>query len=57
MLGSVMLFYPTAIGWHPYEIDEHGKRQRDAWMTVQRGHAVANGVYVAAVNRVGLTIR
>lgn len=53
MLGSVMLFYPTAIGWHPYEIDEHGKQQRDAWMTVQRGHAVANGVYVAAVNRVG----
>ncbi len=53
MLGSVMLFYPTAIGWHPYEIEEHGKQQRDAWMTVQRGHAVANGVYVAAVNRVG----
>lgn len=53
MLGSVMLFYPTAIGWHLYEIEEHGKQQRDAWMTVQRGHAVANGVYVAAVNRVG----
>lgn len=53
MLGSVMLFYPTAIGWHPYEIEEHGKQQRDAWMTVQRGHAVANGIYVAAVNRVG----
>ena len=53
MLGASILFYPTAIGWHPYEIEEHGKHQRDAWMTVQRGHAIANGIYVAAVNRVG----
>ena len=53
MLGASILFYPTAIGWHPYEVEEHGKQQRDAWMTVQRGHAVANGIYVAAVNRAG----
>jgi N-carbamoylputrescine amidase len=53
MLGASVLFYPTAIGWHPYEIDEHGKQQRDSWITIQRSHAIANGVYVAAVNRVG----
>jgi len=52
--GAHVLFYPTAIGWHPHEKEEHGARQHDAWMTVQRGHAVANGIYVAAVNRVGL---
>jgi N-carbamoylputrescine amidase len=52
--GAHALFYPTAIGWHPHEKEEHGARQHDAWMTVQRGHAVANGIYVAAVNRVGL---
>jgi N-carbamoylputrescine amidase len=52
--GAVVLFYPTAIGWHPHEKAEHGAAQRDAWMTVQRGHAIANGLYVAAVNRVGL---
>ena len=52
--GAVVLFYPTAIGWHPHEKAEHGATQRDAWMTVQRGHAIANGLYVAAVNRVGL---
>ncbi len=51
--GASILFYPTAIGWHPAEKAEHGASQRDAWRTVQRGHAVANGVYVAAVNRVG----
>jgi N-carbamoylputrescine amidase len=51
--GAHVLFYPTAIGWHPHEKEEHGVRQHDAWMTVQRGHAVANGIYVAAVNRVG----
>lgn len=51
--GAMVLFYPTAIGWHPYEKEEYGTRQRDAWITVQRGHAVANGVYVAAANRVG----
>ncbi len=44
-----MLVYPTAIGWHPAEKAEYGARQRDAWMTVQRGHAIANGIYVAAI--------
>ncbi len=48
-----MLFYPTAIGWHPSEKEQHGAGQRDAWRTVQRGHAIANGVYVAAANRTG----
>jgi N-carbamoylputrescine amidase len=51
--GASVLFYPTAIGWHPHEKAEHGATQRDAWTTVQRGHAIANGIYVAAVNRVG----
>jgi N-carbamoylputrescine amidase len=51
--GASVLFYPTAIGWHPHEKAEHGAAQLDAWMTVQRGHAIANGLYVAAVNRVG----
>jgi N-carbamoylputrescine amidase len=51
--GALIVFYPTAIGWHPHEKDEHGAAQRDAWRTVQRGHAIANGVYIAAVNRVG----
>ena len=54
MQGATVLFYPTAIGWHPHEKEEHGAAQRDAWRTVQRGHAVANGVYLAAVNRIGL---
>ena len=53
LAGAAILFYPTAIGWHPHEKDEHGSRQLDAWRTVQRGHAIANGVYVAAANRVG----
>lgn len=52
--GASVIFYPTAIGWHPYEKKEHGKQQFDSWRIVQRGHAVANGVYVAAVNRIGL---
>src|SRR4030095_6491655 len=51
--GASVLFYPTAIGWHPHEQDQHGAAQRDAWRTIQRSHAIANGVYVAAVNRVG----
>ncbi len=51
--GAAVLFYPTAIGWHPQEKQRHGEAQRDAWRTVQRGHAIANGCYVAAVNRVG----
>ena len=49
-----MLFYPTAIGWHPAEKATQGAAQLDAWRTIQRGHAIANGCYVAAVNRVGL---
>lgn len=53
MLGASILFYPTAIGWHPHEKAEFGAAQRDAWVTIQRSHAIANGVYVAAVNRVG----
>ncbi len=52
--GASVIFYPTAIGWHPREKRSFGKAQRDAWRTVQRGHAIANGVYVAVVNRVGL---
>ena len=52
--GAEVLFYPTAIGWHPSEKAEHGAAQHDAWRTIQRSHAVANGVYVAAVNRVGV---
>ncbi len=55
--GAEVLFYPTAIGWHPSEKAKHGTKQHDAWRTVQRGHAIANGVYVAAVNRVGLEVQ
>jgi N-carbamoylputrescine amidase len=51
--GAAVLFYPTAIGWHPHEKQQHGADQRSAWRTIQRSHAIANGVYVAAVNRVG----
>jgi N-carbamoylputrescine amidase len=51
--GANVLFYPTAIGWHPAEKAEFGEAQHDAWRTIQRGHAIANGVYVAVVNRVG----
>jgi N-carbamoylputrescine amidase len=51
--GAEVLFYPTAIGWHPAEKDEFGAAQYEAWQTVQRAHAIANGVYVAGVNRVG----
>jgi N-carbamoylputrescine amidase len=53
LAGAILLFYPTAIGWHPKEQFEFGIAQFEAWQTVQRGHAIANGVYVAAVNRVG----
>ncbi len=52
--GAEVLFYPTAIGWHPAEKAEFGQAQYEAWQTIQRSHAIANGVYVAAVNRVGL---
>jgi len=53
LAGAELILYPTAIGWHPAEKQSEGAAQRDAWRTVQRGHAIANGVYVAAVNRVG----
>ena len=53
MQGAEILFYPTAIGWHPTEKAEHGVDQHGAWETIQRSHAVANGCYVAAVNRIG----
>jgi N-carbamoylputrescine amidase len=53
LLGADVLFYPTAIGWHPAEKAEWGASQVDAWRTAQRAHAIANNVYVAAVNRVG----
>jgi N-carbamoylputrescine amidase len=53
MQGAEILFYPTAIGWHPSEKDEYGVNQHGAWETIQRSHAVANGCYVAAVNRIG----
>jgi N-carbamoylputrescine amidase len=51
--GAQLLFYPTAIGWHPSEKAQVGAAQHDAWRTIQRSHAIANGIYVAAVNRVG----
>jgi N-carbamoylputrescine amidase len=51
--GAGVLFYPTAIGWHPAEKAEFGEAQVSAWETIQRSHAIANGVYVAAVNRIG----
>jgi len=52
--GAAVLFYPTAIGWHPFEKEKYGRAQYESWQTIQRGHAIANGVYVAAVNRVGI---
>ena len=54
LMGAQVLFYPTAIGWHPAEKEEWGAPQVEAWRTIQRSHAIANGVYVAAANRVGL---
>jgi N-carbamoylputrescine amidase len=51
--GASVLFYPTAIGWHPHEKEKYGAVQHNAWKTIQRSHAIANGVFVAAVNRVG----
>ena len=51
--GAAILLYPTAIGWHPGEKAKYGPQQLDAWRTIQRSHAIANGCYVAAVNRVG----
>jgi N-carbamoylputrescine amidase len=53
MAGAEILFYPTAIGWHPDEKNEQGRKQHDAWETIQRSHAIANGCYVAVPNRIG----
>ena len=53
LAGAQVLFYPTAIGWHPSEKREFGAAQHDAWRTIQRAHAISNGLYVAAANRVG----
>lgn len=53
LTGARVLFYPTAIGWHPAERAEFGKAQHDAWRTAQRAHAIANGVFVVSVNRIG----
>jgi N-carbamoylputrescine amidase len=53
LLGAEVIFYPTAIGWHPAEKAEFGEAQVDAWRTAQRAHAIANGVFVASPNRVG----
>jgi N-carbamoylputrescine amidase len=53
LTGATVVFYPTARGWHASEKEQHGAGQLDAWRTVQRGHAIANGIYIAAVNRVG----
>lgn len=52
--GAEVLFYPTAIGWHPAEKERYGAAQKDSWVTIQRSHAIANGVYVASANRIGL---
>jgi N-carbamoylputrescine amidase len=53
LAGAEILFYPTAIGWHPQEKAEYGKQQHDSWETIQRSHAIANGCYVAVPNRTG----
>ena len=53
LAGATTIFYPTAIGWHPQEKAQYGAAQQDSWLTVQRGHAIANGCYIAAANRVG----
>ena len=52
--GAEIIFYPTAIGWHPKEKNKFGKSQLNAWVTMQRSHAIANGVYIAAINRTGI---
>jgi N-carbamoylputrescine amidase len=56
MQGAQILFYPTAIGWHPSEKKKYGEKQHSAWETIQRSHAVANGCYVAVANRIGREI-
>src|SRR6202051_769047 len=54
MQGAQLIFYPTSIGWHPHEKGAVGAAQLDSWRTIQRAHAIANGIYVAVVNRVGV---
>ena len=54
MQGAEILFYPTAIGWHPSEKAEYGEAQHESWELIQRSHAVANGCYVCAPNRIGV---
>jgi N-carbamoylputrescine amidase len=54
MAGAQIIFYPTAIGWHPGEKDRYGHAHHSSWETIQRGHAIANGCYVAVTNRIGL---
>ena len=51
--GSEIIFYPTAIGWHPKEKSKYGKTQLDSWIAIQKSHAIANGIFVAAINRIG----
>lgn len=51
--GATVLFYPTAIGWHPSEKEKYGEVQKDSWITIQRAHAIANGVYAVSINRQG----
>ncbi len=51
--GSEIIFYPTAIGWHPKEKRKYGKTQLESWITIQKSHAIANGIFIAAINRVG----
>ena len=55
--GAQIIFYPTAIGWHPKEKKKFGKSQLDSWITMQKSHAIANGTYVVAINRVGTEIK
>ena len=52
--GAELIFYPTAIGWHPNEKKRYGKSQLESWITIQKSHAIANGIFVAAINRVGV---
>jgi N-carbamoylputrescine amidase len=52
--GASVIFYPTAIGWHPHEKEQHGRAQFESWQTIQRAHSIANGIYVASVNRIGI---
>ncbi|GAC1681801.1 MAG: carbon-nitrogen hydrolase [Candidatus Acidiferrum sp.] len=53
LTGAQVIFYPTSIGWHPHEKAEFGAAQLEAWVTMHRSHAIANGIYAAAINRVG----